>query len=641
MRNFTTYRRSSSSGGNELIHEASNRTLLSTYASPCKVHHTKRGNSKPHSAWDDCCVACCMSLWQRSYECIPRSRQTVMWHHHSRLPMPRGCCDNTRDVSPRLSRNILRLSSSFIHCAQQPFSSRMTTAQPVFQFQQTSTEYGMWLINTRSLALEEISDPASVDYAILSHTWENDEISFQDIRSPNANDVRQKAGFAKVAKTCELARQRHIDFAWVDTCCIDKSSSAELSEAINSMFTWYKLSTVCFVFLSNLPPVKDSESQPSSKGAFPYSQQTLGKCRCFTRGWTLQELIAPRHVEFFDSTWKRFSRKAECVEVLAGVTGILPIALEHCEVLRSIPVAVKMSWAAQRQTKRIEDRAYSLLGIFDINMPMIYGEGHKSFRRLQEEIAKETNDLSLFAWRGPPIGAKGYQEYRGSFARNMSEFLTCSNMWHSDARRNQQHEFSVTNKGVRIQAKLYKHTHGAYLMFLGVMMQEQDPVCILLRRTANGFIRHQPWSLEHTKTTKPDLGIQEILTFYIPKDVGPMECRTMTLDLHRSFQFFHDLSDGLEIDHMDPDPPHLWDSFYTTFINSDPRKSFAARLEILIHGKCYNFSAIYPLTLIVGWVQSRRRPFAVLHGTQTASDAENVCVRYILPKSFPGLTNQG
>ncbi|KAF3802012.1 Vegetative incompatibility protein HET-E-1 [Colletotrichum gloeosporioides] len=251
----------------------------------------------------------------------------------------------------------------------------------------------MWLINTRSLALEEISDPASVEYAILSHTWEDDEISFQDIRSPNADDARRKAGFSKVAKTCELARQRHIEFAWIDTCCIDKSSSAELSEAINSMFTWYKLSTVCFVFLSDLSPSKDSESQ-----------QTLGKCRWFSRGWTLQELIAPRHVEFYDSTWKRFSRKA------------------------NIPVAVKMSWAAERQTKRIEDRAYSLLGIFDINMPMIYGEGHKSFRRLQEEIAKETGDLSLFAWRGPSAGAKGYQEYRGSFARNMTEFLTCSNM---------------------------------------------------------------------------------------------------------------------------------------------------------------------------------------------------------------------
>ncbi|KAF3806073.1 hypothetical protein GCG54_00004399 [Colletotrichum gloeosporioides] len=107
----------------------------------------------------------------------------------------------------------------------------------------------MWLLDTQTLKLQEIVDPSTVNYAILSHTWEHDEVSFQDIS--DLDSARKKAGFAKISKTCELSRQRSIPYAWVDTCCIDKSSSAELSEAINSMFQWYKLSVVCFVYLSD------------------------------------------------------------------------------------------------------------------------------------------------------------------------------------------------------------------------------------------------------------------------------------------------------------------------------------------------------------------------------------------------------
>ncbi|WYZ34224.1 hypothetical protein EsH8_I_000500 [Colletotrichum jinshuiense] len=346
----------------------------------------------------------------------------------------------------------------------------------------------MWLINTQNLKLEELVDPSSLKYAILSHTWGNDEVSFQDIS--NLELAKQKAGFWKIAKTCELARQRGIEYAWVDTCCIDKSSSAELSEAINSMFAWYKLSAVCFVFLSDLPPLDELTRLRNSGSKFFYDQEVFGKCRWFTRGWTLQELIAPDHVEFYNSEWETFAQKSDCTLILAEITGISHLVLESSSNLHQAPVAVKMSWAARRETKRIEDRAYSLLGIFDINMPMIYGEGHKAFRRLQEEIAKETNDLSLFAWRAPENKEPQEEQkqfFRGIFADSPLNFGTCSEIHKSRASLEDQREFSVTNKGVRIETKVHQDSYGGYFVYLGFFKRDNTPVCINLVRTVNGF----------------------------------------------------------------------------------------------------------------------------------------------------------
>ncbi|OLN96059.1 Vegetative incompatibility protein HET-E-1-like protein 10 [Colletotrichum chlorophyti] len=310
----------------------------------------------------------------------------------------------------------------------------------------------MWLINTETLKLDEVVDASSVKYAILSHTWEDDEVSFRDISC--LESAKQKAGFSKIAKTCELARERNLRYAWVDTCCIDKSSSAELSEAINSMFQWYKLSTICFVFLSDLRPLATTQlERPTS--LFPYDHQTFGGCRWFSRGWTLQELIAPHNIEFYNSSWQLFSTKQlddGCLSSLAQVTTIPVSVLNRSISLRKIPVGVKMSWAAHRQTKRVEDRAYSLLGIFDINMPMIYGEGSKAFRRLQERIARDTNDLSLFAW-APSIDTENAGAVRrrfcGIFANSPRGFSSCTNLSKSPASGWQQPvEYSLTNKGL-------------------------------------------------------------------------------------------------------------------------------------------------------------------------------------------------
>ncbi|KAF2866292.1 heterokaryon incompatibility protein-domain-containing protein [Massariosphaeria phaeospora] len=233
----------------------------------------------------------------------------------------------------------------------------------------------MRLIHTTTLHMQEFMR-VNQPYAILSHTWgaAGDEVSYHEMIAPELSQTTlRKPGYVKIAKCCEIARKYGLEFAWVDTCCIDKSSSAELTEEINSMYKWYEGATVCIAYLADL--TEDIES--------------LRESRWFTRGWTLQELVAPGWVEFYDQSWANRGNKTSWRDRLSEITGISPGILHGENTLDQIPVAVRMSWASKRETTRDEDMAYCLLGIFDINMPMLYGEGSKAFLRLQEEIIKQ------------------------------------------------------------------------------------------------------------------------------------------------------------------------------------------------------------------------------------------------------------
>jgi len=244
----------------------------------------------------------------------------------------------------------------------------------------------MRLLNTHSLRVAEfLDDDKYPPYAILSHTWGRDEVSLQDIQDPEVACTRE--GFAKVDSARMLALSEGFEYIWIDTCCIDKTSSSELSEAINSMYLWYRMSTVCYAYLADVTPESDESGFCAS--------------RWFTRGWTLQELIAPPVVAFYSSDWQLLGFKSQRTRLLSQITGIDTSILTGGDISQ-ISVARKMSWAADRQTRRVEDVAYSLLGIFSVNMPLIYGEGKKAFIRLQEEIIKATDDQSIFAWTIPP-----------------------------------------------------------------------------------------------------------------------------------------------------------------------------------------------------------------------------------------------
>jgi len=220
-------------------------------------------------------------------------------------------------------------------------------------------------------------------YAILSHTWgkDDEEVTFKDLVDCTG---KSKAGYAKIQFCGHQIACDGLQYFWVDTCCIDKSSSAEITEAINSMFRWYCEAYRCYVYLSDVSINASNENDQSSQFTW---ESAFRKSRWFTRGWTLQELIAPASVEFFSLEGRRLGDKKSLERQVHEITGIAIQALRG-EPLSNFSVNERMSWATKRKTKRKEDEAYCLLGIFDIHMPLIYGEGKKAFSRLSEEIDK-------------------------------------------------------------------------------------------------------------------------------------------------------------------------------------------------------------------------------------------------------------
>ncbi|KAI5921913.1 vegetative incompatibility protein HET-E-1 [Camillea tinctor] len=241
-----------------------------------------------------------------------------------------------------------------------------------------------------SLCLTEELNRAIPPYAILSHTWGHDgqEVTFQDI----TNGVGQhKDGYRKIEFCRKRAIHDGLGYFWVDTCCIDKSSNTELSEAINSMFRWYKNATKCYVYLSDVQEYSTQADEPS-QSTWKINFQ---KSRWFTRGWTLQELIAPPSVEFFSSDDKRLGDKRSLKTLLHEITGITINAIKGIP-LSNFTIDERMSWSKGRETKRDEDKAYALLGIFDVHMPLIYGEGEENaLERLQREIDLHSSKLVL------------------------------------------------------------------------------------------------------------------------------------------------------------------------------------------------------------------------------------------------------
>ncbi len=252
----------------------------------------------------------------------------------------------------------------------------------------------MWLLRTDFRELKYFNKPPR-QYAILSHVWDDNEQSFQDVRGflqvPASLDHDPLPWASeKIRCCCIYAASQGFRWVWIDTCCIDKTSSAELSEAINSMYRWYRDATVCYVYLADVPASQD-----------PYpTGSRFRNSNWFTRGWTLQELLAPVDVRFLSREWIWIGDKVIFATLLREITGIEIGVLTFQVPLSSVSVARRMLWASRRKTTRVEDEAYSLMGIFDVHMPTIYGEGRRAFQRLQEEIMRTSPDHTLFAW-GP------------------------------------------------------------------------------------------------------------------------------------------------------------------------------------------------------------------------------------------------
>ncbi|ROW03871.1 hypothetical protein VPNG_07302 [Cytospora leucostoma] len=300
--------------------------------------------------------------------------------------------------------------------------------------------------------------------------------------------------------TCLQAARDGLKYAWVDTCCIDKSSSAELSEAINSMFRWYKRATICYVFLSDL--VVSSEFQDDLE-----LQARLEHCRWFTRAWTLQELIAPSHIKFYNQEWKYCFTKEMALNVLARITGIDVDILNHDKDLSVASVAQKMSWAANRQATRIEDVAYSLLGIFGINMPMLYGEEERAFLRLQTEIIGSSPDPTILAWmyalEDSPTYINTEKSYSGVMASSPRAFRKCAQV--TSLLDRSLFDSTMSNRGIRLRARfallplargLPSRKAEGYCLALPVCRIQDTVYGVRLRNIGSGrFVRQNAYGL--------------------------------------------------------------------------------------------------------------------------------------------------
>ncbi|KAF5340126.1 hypothetical protein D9758_013149 [Tetrapyrgos nigripes] len=298
----------------------------------------------------------------------------------------------------------------------------------------------MRLLNTKTVQLKEFYADIPI-YAILSHTWEAEEVSFQDIQ--NLEVARQKKGYTKVQKACQHALKYNFEWIWIDSCCINKDSSAELSEAINSMYQYYQNAEVCYAYLSDVS-AGDERAPQDVESDFRNS-------RWFRRGWTLQELLAPSFVVFLDQNWMEVGTKWGLRNVVSSMTSVPVEVLVDGSNMQRASIAQRMSWAAFRQTTRTEDQAYCLMGIFGVNIPPIYGEGGaKAFMRLQQEIIKYSDDRSIFAWTASPDDAYGLYR-RGLFARSPFEFGASGDVLASESEAvGEKSTYSFNNNGLHI-----------------------------------------------------------------------------------------------------------------------------------------------------------------------------------------------
>lgn len=370
----------------------------------------------------------------------------------------------------------------------------------------------MWLLNTTTRKLHNFLNNDIPAYVILSHTWGEDEVSFDEIDQPHAS---MKAGYGKIVGCCRLAANDGFHWAWIDTCSIDKRSSAELSEAINSMYKWYWEAAICYVYLSDVDSgckggissifEKEGRTKPFERGERRYSFE---RSRWFTRGWTLQELLAPEVVEFYDAQWTPLGTKVKLVHEIAKITRIEPSFILDRETIKAAIISTKFGWMAFRETTREEDMAYCMLGIMHVNMPMLYGEGRRAFYRLQLEIIKQTNDHSIFAWEterrtgsilaSSPSFFQDSMSVQPAYSREPSEITT----------------YEITNNGLRIELPVVRVDQDRSVAMLDCMDQRGYLIGFEFQSTKDGNHQRVPGSKLRTMTTEQVVE-PRLLTLYL------------------------------------------------------------------------------------------------------------------------------
>jgi hypothetical protein len=381
----------------------------------------------------------------------------------------------------------------------------------------------MYLINTTTIKIRPFIGIIP-KYVILSHTWGDDEVTFERMQRP---DERTKAlkGYTKIKRCCEQAKQDGYRWAWVDTCCIDKRSSAELSEAINSMYRYYWGAEKCYAYLTdvgdeNSGDVRDDLSDVNSIDVvYDFQEPSVElprsirpgreifqflNSRWFKRGWTLQELLAPATLEFYDQEWNMIGTKFSLATFIQIATEIQAQYISDRNAMKRASIGLRLSWASQRDTTRDEDQAYCLFGIMGVNMPLLYGEGKRAFYRLQVELLKNTMDHTIFAWSlGPSFGFEPKTPYQfvGILATTPGDFQSTQL---ADIRPGlpqtiQGSTHDVTNAGLRIVLPCVAEGPDTLLALLNCYHDKTGSLFVRLRRLEDQrFMRHQNQQMSTT-----------------------------------------------------------------------------------------------------------------------------------------------
>jgi hypothetical protein len=497
-----------------------------------------------------------------------------------------------------------------------------------------------------SFEFRDFPNHEGIPYAILSHTWAEEGVLFQDIDGFNAAtmppQVKQKLGYKKIEACCAQAARDGFEHVWIDTCCIDKRSSAELSEAINSMYRWYQDCTVCYAYLADVP----------SDASLDIRSQKFRESRWFTRGWTLQELIGPLNLEFYGDQWNSkgqgasLGTKRSLQTQICEITGIPEDGLLSSEdPLREHSIAQRMSWAANRETTRIEDRAYSLLGLFNVNMPLLYGEGKRAFIRLQEEIMKVSTDETLFAWR---LGGKETAPiiFQGLLAMSPDCFANSGRIIET-VHNPRVTPWVVTNKGLQLEVMLpkasriceassFRNTYGLFdPMYLAVLncieeesgrIGEENPsgktVGILLgcwgengqqdefvRIDSKGLVFIDPRNYTPADGDRTTI-VARLAEIYDP-DVAIMDLQGRHLDLGTQHRTVIIREAPSEFRVVEGRPKDLWSLENNSWVgrleaNTPPQKGFGA-IELLFNNGVDAFVVCFESSEGPPWIQVQRR----------------------------------
>lgn len=296
----------------------------------------------------------------------------------------------------------------------------------------------MRVISTMSFEMESKKGDAELredGYAVLSHCWMGPETGGETafhqyekhVEALESGSTALSPQLKKIRGACDCARSKGIKWMWIDSCCINKLSAVEETESINAMYRWYRHSVLCITYFHDVELGPASKLDPRN----PFNDSDGKPAKCFSRGWTLQELLASKEMEFYDKNWTFMGTQRDVKDSLSKLTGIDENYLTGAEDFRNACVATKMSWMAKRITTREEDIAYSMVGLFGVTMSPVYGEGGpRAFMRLQEVILSSLSmDESLFAWKMPTVDAGRQYDRTSSWKEDEWGLLAPSPAW--------------------------------------------------------------------------------------------------------------------------------------------------------------------------------------------------------------------